>query len=185
MSGPITNETTSLKFNTGLRGYHVYCINWKPYLKQQLAFKPEKDNKCDRFAVAGQTRLPETLFPSTVGHIPIELSRYIWYALKRGAIARGEVTSIRQKPSPLIQGGLEIPVEVTVVWEDEKAMEILRDKVDEVGYPVGDEQYPDESKEILKYIFSSSEVSVPSDESDDEEAIEVIEEESNDVIVVS
>ena len=92
----------------------MYHTSWKPFLKQQLVFKQEKDNKHDRFAVAGQTILTETLFYSTVGHIPIELSRYIWYALQRGADIRGEVKSIRYKPSLLIQGGLEIPIEVTV-----------------------------------------------------------------------
>ena len=70
-------------------------------------------------------------------------------------------------------------------WDDERQMKILKDKVDEVGYPVGDEQYPDESIAILEYIFSNSEDSVPSDESDDEEAIEVLEEESNDIIFIS
>ena len=70
-------------------------------------------------------------------------------------------------------------------WDDERQMKILKDKVDEVGYPVGDEQYPDESKAILEYIFSNSEDSVPCDESNDEEAIEVLEEESNDIIFIS
>lgn len=37
-------------------------------------FKQEKDNKHDWFAVAGQTILLGTLFPSIVGHISIELS---------------------------------------------------------------------------------------------------------------
>ena len=45
------------------------------------AFKQEKDNKHDRFVVAGQTILPGTLFHSTVGHVPIEVSRHIWHAL--------------------------------------------------------------------------------------------------------
>ena len=63
-------------------------------------------------------------------------------------------------------------------------MTISRDKVDEVGYSVaGDEQHPDESKVILKYSFSNSEDSVPSDE-DDKEGIEVLEEESNSIIVI-
>ena len=36
--------------------------------------------------------LPEILFPSTVGHIPIELSRYFWYALQpRGAEVRSNL----------------------------------------------------------------------------------------------
>ena len=46
----------------GLRGYHVYRTSWKSFLKQQLMFKQEKDNKHDRFAVAGQTILPGTIF---------------------------------------------------------------------------------------------------------------------------
>ena len=152
MSGRSTEEINLLKINTGLRGFHVHRTNWKPYLKQQLTFKQEQDNKYDRFAVAVQTRLLGTLFPSTVGHIPIELSRYFWYALKRSAIIRGEVTSVRHKPSPLIQGGLGIPIEIAVEWTDERAMTILKDKVVEVGYPVGDEQYPDESKETLRKL---------------------------------
>jgi hypothetical protein len=58
----MASETVStMKFITGLRGYHVYRTSWKPFLKQQLAFKQEKDNKHDRFAVAGQTILPGTL----------------------------------------------------------------------------------------------------------------------------
>jgi len=78
MSGISTDKAVStLKFNTGLRGYHAYRTSWKPFLKQQLTFKQEKDNKHDRFAVAGETILPGTIFPSSVGHIPIELNRYI------------------------------------------------------------------------------------------------------------
>ena len=108
MSGTSTDEAVpTMKFITGLRGYQVYRSSWKPFLKQQLTFKQEKDNKHDRFAVAGQTVLPGTLFTSSVGHIPIELSRFIWYALQRGAGIRAEVKSVRHKPSPLVQGGLE------------------------------------------------------------------------------
>ena len=39
---------------------------------------------------------------------------------------------IRYKPSPLIQGGLEIAIEVTVKWEDRNAMDVLHKKVEEV-----------------------------------------------------
>jgi len=38
--------------------------------------------------------------------------------LQRGADTRGEVKSIRHKPSPLVQGGPEIPsIEVTMKWQ--------------------------------------------------------------------
>ena len=64
-------------------------------------------------------------------------------------------------------------------------MTILKDKVVEVGYPIGDEQYPDKSKEILKSIFASSEDLITQGQESDED--EVIEEpdESNGVINVS
>ena len=100
--------------------------------------------------IAGQTILPGTIFPSTVGRIPIELSRYIWHALQREAVIKGEVTAIKYKRSPLVQGGLEIPIAVTVKWDDKNAVEILRKKVEEVSYPLGeDDRYTDESKDIL------------------------------------
>ena len=156
MSGTSTDEAfPTLKFNTALRGYHVYRTSWKPFLKQQLTFKQEKDNNHDRFAVAGQTILPGTIFPSTVGHIPIELSRYIWHALQREAVIKGDVTAIKYKPSPLIRGGLEIPIAVTVKWDDKNAIDILRKKVEEVSYPLGeDDRYTDESKDILNLILN-------------------------------
>ena len=82
MSGTSTDEPVpTLKFNTALRAYHVYRTSGKPFLKQQHTFKQEKDNNHGRFAGTGQTILPEPIFPSTVGHIPIELSRYIWHDL--------------------------------------------------------------------------------------------------------
>lgn len=59
--------------------------------------------------------------------------------------------AIKYKPSPLVQGGLEIPIEVTVKWDDKNAVDILRKKVEEVRYPLGeDDRYTDESKDILK-----------------------------------
>ena len=141
--------------NTGLRGYHVYRTSCrKPFLKQQLTFKQEKDNKHDRFAVAWQTILPGTIFPSTAVHIPIELSRYVWHALQREAVIKGEVTAINYNLSPLVQGGLEIPIAVTVKWDDKNAIDILRKKVEEVSYPLGeDDRYTDESKDILNLIL--------------------------------
>ena len=134
----------------------------------QLAFNRQKDKKRDRFAVAGQTILPGAVFHSSVGHIPIELSQYIWYALQREAEIRGEVISVRYKSSPLIQDGLEIPTEVTVKWEDKKAMDILHKKVEEVSYPLGDnDRCIDESKAILKSIMNED-VSTDSDGEVDE-----------------
>ena len=51
------------------------------------------------------------------------------------AVIKGEVTAIKYKPSPLVQGRLEIPIAVTVKWDDKNAIDILRQKVEEVSYP--------------------------------------------------
>ena len=47
-------ESSTLKFVTGLRGYNVYRSTWKPFMKQEITFKQEKDNKHDPFAVVGK-----------------------------------------------------------------------------------------------------------------------------------
>ena len=40
-------------FFTGLRGFHVYRSCWKPYVKQKIEFRKEKNNQYDKYAVAG------------------------------------------------------------------------------------------------------------------------------------
>ena len=85
---------------------------------QELTFHRELDNDFDRFAVAGKTLLPGKLAPSIVGHVPSELSRYIWYALRHGAIMTAEVKGGRPKRSPLVLGRLEILIEISIIWDD-------------------------------------------------------------------
>ena len=54
----------------------------------------------------------------------------------------------------MVQGGLEIPIEVTVQWEDQQAMEILRRKTEEDNYPPREtDQYEDQWKDILNSIL--------------------------------
>ena len=50
---------------------------------------------------------------------------------------------------------LEIPIAVTVKWDDKNAIDILRKKVEEVSYPLGeDDRYTDESKDILNLLLN-------------------------------
>ena len=78
-----------------------------------------------------------------------------WHALQREAVIKGEVTAIKYKPSPLVQGGLEIPIAVTVKWDDKNAIDIFRKEVEELSYPLGeDDRYNDESKAILNLILN-------------------------------
>ena len=64
--------------------------------------------------------------------------------------------------SPLVQGGLEIPIKVSVTWDAAEKLSILAAKVKEVEYPLTGE-YIDDSKSILK------ELGVEEDEDDDED----------------
>ena len=51
--------------------------------------------------------LPGTLVASIVGHIPKEISRYTRYIVEHGAF----VLATHHRPSQLIQGGMEIPIQ--------------------------------------------------------------------------
>ena len=87
-------QDDSITFFTGLRGFHVYRTTWKPYVKQRIEFKKERNNKFDNYAVAGYTKLPGHLALCVVGHIPREISRYIWYAISHEAKVTARVESM-------------------------------------------------------------------------------------------
>ena len=110
--------TQSYEFFTGLRGFHVYSntVNRRPYVGQKITFKREHNNPHDRFAVAGKTMLKGKIAPVTVGHVPRELARYVWYARMEGAKFEAVVHQEKEKPSPLVQGGLEIIIKMKATW---------------------------------------------------------------------
>ena len=85
--------------------------------------------------------------------IPIELSRYNEYSLKRRAELRVELKSIKRKPSPHVQGGMEIPIEVTVQYENGWAREILRRLKRLAMLPWETDQREDQSKDILNSVL--------------------------------
>ena len=84
----------------------------------------------------------------------------------RGASIKAEVKSVKYKPSPLVQASFEIPIEVTVIWEDEQALKMLKEKVDSVEYPLDEESYIYDSKQILKSILNDVQMIESDSESD-------------------
>ena len=165
-------------FVTDMRGFHVYRDIWKPKLYQLVTCKRERNNVHHCFAIAGMTKVQGTLAPSIIGHIPRELSRYIWFAIKRGATIQAKVISTKEKASTLKQGGLEVPICVEIVWGDTVSMEKLKTKVDSLDYKI-DVDYVDDSKDILKGILAED-----MEESDEEiEAKEVVEQDNTVVIM--
>ena len=96
---------------------------------------------------------PGKLAPDIIGHIPREISRHMWYAMAKGADVTARVIDTRPKRSPLIQGGVEILIMVNVEWDNADGIRTLKEKVESVNFPVGeDEEYKDDSNEILKSI---------------------------------
>ena len=140
---------------------------WKPYLQEKITFKREHDNVHDRFAVSGLATLRGRLAPVVVGHIPRELSRYVWYALEKGAKFNGEVLTAKVKRSPLIQGGLEIPIKVNVQWTDSRNLAVLKQRTEKVSYPI-ETDYTDDSKSILAEIQDEADVEIENCSSDSE-----------------
>ena len=76
------------------------------------------NNDLERFAITGKTLLPGKLAPCIVGHVPHELPKYIWHALQYSAIITAEVNDECLKRLPLVQGGLETLIEMSIVWHD-------------------------------------------------------------------
>ena len=106
----------NFEFYTGLRGFHVYSntLSWKPYVGQKITFKREHNNPYHKSAVAGKVTLKGKIGLIVVGHVPRELSRHIWFSIGDGAKFEAEVHEEKPMASPLIQGGLEIPIQVSV-----------------------------------------------------------------------
>ena len=80
-------------FYTELSGYHVYSntIRWKPYVGRKIKFKREHNNTYDKFAVAGKVTMNEKIGLIVVGHVPTELSQYIWLSIGEGTKFEAEV----------------------------------------------------------------------------------------------
>ena len=86
-----------------------------------------------------------------VGLVPRERSRYIWFSIREGPKFEAEVHKEKPMASPLVQGGLQIPIKVSVTWDEPGKLSILVAKVKEVEYPMTAE-HVDDSKNISKEL---------------------------------
>ena len=128
--------TDCFTFITALCGFHVYHnnVNWHPYIRENLNFKCELNNNHDKFAVYGKVLLPAKNAPVVVGHVAKELSRHIWFAIQKGAKVPVVVDNTKPKPLPLLQGGLEILIKITVYWNNKNYIQILKEKVSNINF---------------------------------------------------
>ena len=91
-----------------------------------------------------------------------------------GAKFEALVHQEKEKPSPLVQGGLEIIIKMKVTWESQEKLTILSAKVAEIAYPV-DADYKDDSKVILIVLQVEEE-----DDDDEKEAEENFDDDDDD-----
>lgn len=166
----LATSTLRVSFLCGLRGYHEYRTVWNPVIDEVLSTRHERNNIHDRYAIAAIKLLPGTIAPSIIGHLPKEISRLTYFIINRGATVRCRVISEHHRHSPLIQGGLEIPVEVVVEMpvEDSNAQtmqkyeSLVQKAYKEPASNTG--MFEDATEDILKELFSEGSDSDSSDE---------------------
>lgn len=162
----------SFEFTMGIRGFHVYMKDWKPYAKERLELLPERNNKHDPCAVAviKRSHLPLTRFTEAsfkvVGHIPVELSRYVFFAIQHGCDFRLRVISPRPQRSPITKGGLEIKAAVTVEWKQKEMFDVLKEYV--TRNCVYENSLRDDSATILEEIKMKIDSDMADDATNDE-----------------
>ena len=159
------------EFSCGLRGFHLYSNIWKPKLNEKINITHERGNIFDPNTMAGKIMLPGTLVASTVGHIPKEISRYTRYIVEHGASVDAFVLATHHRPSPLIQGGLEIPIKLVVKLTDNEVnsgkLQKYRKFVDENYREPVDGKFANDTERILKLI--GAENGGPGEDDDDED----------------
>ena len=103
----------TLRVKSIVRGHHVYKDNWIPEVGDKFEVKIEEMNCHDRYASA------VIVNGETVGHVPREFSKPVYYFIKNNGCVTGEVYG-RRKLSEICMKGLEIPcVYDFFFWKEE------------------------------------------------------------------
>uniref|UniRef100_A0A1X7T5I6 HIRAN domain-containing protein n=1 Tax=Amphimedon queenslandica TaxID=400682 RepID=A0A1X7T5I6_AMPQE len=102
-------ELHQKKMDCCIRGFHVYQDIWNPVIGEQLSCVREPRNVVDKYAVA-IVKSDGTV----VGHLPKKISMAMSLFILRGGQITCIVTGKRRYSSDLIQGGLEIPCELSL-----------------------------------------------------------------------
>lgn len=162
----------NFSFPCGLRGFHVYKEQWNPRLNETLQTIHEEKNPHDRYAVAAIRKTASRLTPVVVGHLPREISRFTRFIILHGATVKVKVSDTKYRRSPLIQGGLEIPVEVDVQMENssenQQALSKYKTLVAENYHEPVNGKYVDATPDIMKSLYSEDDLRDFEEERDDE-----------------
>ena len=126
-------------------------------------------NPYDRYAIAARKSLPGTsAIASIVGHLPREISRFTCFLIQHGATVVVKVLETHHRRSPLVQGGLEIPIKVIVKMDyspqNKDALLKYESLVEQYYKEPVDGKFEDITESILKDLES--------DEETDDEAVD-------------
>ena len=109
-----------------IRGYHVYnWTQWTAEIGSIFTSKPEKRPGTlvkDKYAIAIISN------NEIVGHVPKFLSKLTFFFLKHGATLTVKVTGERRYSFDLLQGGMEIPVELIYKSEKKELIDQMKEK---------------------------------------------------------
>ena len=110
----------SFKAKIASRGYHVFKeTSWSnakegDEVKVELETNKSSNDKIDPYACAICAKEEYFKGWKTVGHIPREISRNVYFFIKsEGGSVNGIVISTKYRTSPIPAGGLEIPLLLT------------------------------------------------------------------------
>ena len=92
------------------RGWHVYGKSvWQNPRRDEILRVKKEENRTalliDPHSVAFTRKSKQRLVPDIVGHVPLEISRYVWFFMDRGGRIGAKVRSPRYRRSPIPKGG--------------------------------------------------------------------------------
>ena len=119
-----------MEIKIAARGWHVYgkTVWQRPRKRGKLKTEKEKNKQIldvDPYAIAWMLKRKNKLILNIVGHVPREISRFIWFFFTHGGKKEASILSIRPLPSPIQSGELEIMLKAKLTI-DEKHTKILK-----------------------------------------------------------
>ena len=129
----IPKMEVNFKTNVASRGWHFYgkTVWSNPVKGEKLFAKKEEDKNAllvDPYAIAWMRKSKAKLVADVVGHIPQEISRFVYFFLQHGGSVEGVVHNEKYRPSPIPKGGLEIILVATFKIEYTKGQYLTRMK---------------------------------------------------------
>ena len=170
----------SFKAIIASRGYHVYKeTSWsKAKLNEEVKVELEKNTislSTDPYACAIKIKNPYFNDWKTVGHIPREISRYVYFFIKQeSGNVSGTLKSLKYKPSPIPSGGLEVPLLLKFSARDKWVVDTMEEFVlnfysyEYTGNFSIDDNEDDDDEDYQTIIIESNETEIQETETQSE-----------------